>query len=38
MPRATLFESNWKNVVTLKPEHDSFMSWSFSNRTGSFAD
>ena len=38
MLRATLVESNWKNVVTLKTECDNFMSWSFSKRTGSIAE
>ena len=35
MLRPTFFISIWKNAVTLKTEHDNFMSWSYSKRTGS---
>ena len=38
MLSAAFIELNWKNVVTLKTDHDNLMLWSFSNRTGSIAE
>ena len=37
MLSAAFIELKWKNVGTLKTDHDILMLWSFSNSTGSIA-